>query len=123
MISLQNIHVVRSEKTISVKNNKGGLKLCHEGFMYTKKNAKKTTIRWECSQRCAFSCKGSITTDLEMQTIMSCSEHCHAANESKVLATKVYATIKENASSARGSTQQILADATANASVQVTFIR
>jgi len=50
-------------------NNKGGLKLVHEGYIYTKKYSK-TTVRWECSNRAAFSCKGGLTTNAEVN--MSC---------------------------------------------------
>ena len=32
-----------------IQNNKGGTKLLHEGYGYTKKNKLNTTIRWDCA--------------------------------------------------------------------------
>jgi hypothetical protein len=34
-----------------IKNNRGGDKLCLDGYTYTKKNTKKNSIGWECSER------------------------------------------------------------------------
>lgn len=48
-----------------IKNQRGGLKLVHEGYMYTKKYVRKN-VRWECANRYAFSCKGGLTTDAEV---------------------------------------------------------
>jgi len=45
-----------------IECSKGGRKLLLNGFMYTKKAVKKNRIRWECSQRAAFDCKGAVTT-------------------------------------------------------------
>ena len=49
-----------------IKNNKGGVKLCFEGFMYTKKNTRATKIQWECSKRSSKKCKASLFTTLEV---------------------------------------------------------
>ena len=51
-----------------ISNHKGGLKLIHEGYMYTKKYVRKT-VRWECSNRSAFSCKGGVTSDAEVNML------------------------------------------------------
>ena len=40
-----------------IKNNKGGVKICHLEYMYTKKATRKAKIQWECSQRTSKSCK------------------------------------------------------------------
>ena len=45
---------------------KGGSKLCLEGFMYTKKYTRGERMRWECSQRRAYSCVGGLSTDIEV---------------------------------------------------------
>jgi len=49
-----------------IDTDKGGLRLCHSGFVYTKE---KTTsrIRWECSNRVSKQCKGKVTTSLEVR--------------------------------------------------------
>ena len=51
-----------------IKNNKGGVKVCNEGYTHThtKKCINKSAIRWECSQRRSQSCKGALVTDLQV---------------------------------------------------------
>ena len=56
-----------------VINNKGGLKLMHGGYIYTRKYIKKT-VRWECSNRTAFSCKGGVTTNAEVNILCKLPE-------------------------------------------------
>jgi hypothetical protein len=51
-----------------IANHKGGLKMLHEGYMYTKKYVSKT-VRWECSHRSTFSCKGDLTTDAQVNML------------------------------------------------------
>ena len=53
-----------------ITSNKGSRKLLHEGYAYTKKNANKSSIRWECSQRMGLSCKGALNSDLLVSTFM-----------------------------------------------------
>ena len=48
-----------------IKNQRDGLKLVHEGYMYTKKYLRKN-VRWECASCYAFSCKCGLTTDDEV---------------------------------------------------------
>jgi hypothetical protein len=43
---------------------RGGVRLCYNGYSYTKKADKKNRIRWECSQRKTLQCKGAVTTSL-----------------------------------------------------------
>ena len=75
-----------------VKNNKGGSKLCFEGYTYTKKSVSKTTIQWECSQRKAYVCKGKVTTDSQVARVIRTIEHSHDANLERVEATKIIAS-------------------------------
>ena len=49
-----------------IRSNKGSLKLCYEGFSYTKQKSSKTTTRWECSKKRASTCKGAVTTNLNV---------------------------------------------------------
>jgi len=46
---------------------RGGMKLCYEGYSYTRKAEKKNRIRWECSQRKTENCKGAVTTSLTVR--------------------------------------------------------
>jgi len=49
-----------------IKNQRGGLKLMHEGYMYIK------NVRWECVNCYAFSYKGGLTLDAEVKIARSC---------------------------------------------------
>jgi len=53
-----------------IKVARGCMRLCFNGFSYTKKAEKKNRIRWECSQRKTHACKGAVTTSLSV-TIFS----------------------------------------------------
>ena len=44
-----------------IKSNKGGSKLLHEGYAYTKRYVRDERIRWECSQKVGMQCKGALT--------------------------------------------------------------
>ena len=90
-----------------VPNNKGGHKLLYEDYMYTKKASYKTTVRWECSQKCSKQCKGSLTTDTEMARVIRSSAHSHDGSEVTVAAIKVRTTLKDRASTSRGTPAQL----------------
>ena len=60
-----------------IKNNKGGGKLCYNGFTFTKKSSSKTSIHWECSQRKAYHCKGTVNTDLQVSKLKSLIGNCY----------------------------------------------
>jgi hypothetical protein len=93
-----------------ITNNKGGLKLCYEGFSYTKKEEGKTTRRWECSRRKALGCNGKITTNLEANEIMSRVKHNHESSNSMIEANEKKLEMKSIAYQSRGNTSQVLAD-------------
>lgn len=54
-----------------ITSNKGCVKLCFNGFSYTKKKESKSSIRWECSKRGSLKCKGAVVTDLNVSTGVS----------------------------------------------------
>ncbi|XP_068204568.1 uncharacterized protein [Palaemon carinicauda] len=93
-----------------IRNNKGGEKLCYNGYIYTKKSASKTTKRWECSRRSALNCNGIITTNLEVSAIISSKDHNHELDEGSVEAAKMHTTLYQQAKSTRGNTSRIVAD-------------
>ena len=60
--------------------SRGRIKICHEGFMYTKhKRLADGSFRWRCVDRvkrsCRASCKGNENGDVENVT-----QHNHEAN-------------------------------------------
>ena len=101
------------------KSHKGASKLLCVGYIYTKKNDSKTTIRWECSERVSKNCKRSLTSDLQIQTTIQTTLHSHDANPYTTAATKIRSAIKEAAGTSRGTPAQLLADNTAAESLEV----
>lgn len=49
-----------------IESNKGGRKLCFEGYMYTQKLNRGTTIRWQCARKTYFNCLGAISTNTQV---------------------------------------------------------
>ena len=49
-----------------IKSNKGGLKICMDGYMYTKLSVKSSSIFWKCSQKVTLSCKAVLRTGLDV---------------------------------------------------------
>ena len=54
-----------------IKNNKGGVKICLDGYMYTKKSTKASKIQWECSQKRSKQCKAVFFTSLDVSYLFS----------------------------------------------------
>jgi len=84
-------------------------------YMYAKKYARKRAVRWECSNRVAFSCKADITTDLEMKTVTCSTPHIHDAHDNTVSASKLCTTMLERAGSTHKTLTQLLTGITSNA--------
>ena len=101
-----------------IRNERGGQKLCHNGFMYTKKKTSTHTIRWECSKRRALNCLGAVTTDLQISEIRSSRQHSHETVNGQVEVTKKLAEMKENIPNNRGQPGQILADTVQTCSLE-----
>ena len=97
-----------------VKSNKGGDKLCYEGFCYTKRYESKNRTRWQCSERHGSKCKGAVVKNLAVDVVHSSFAHNHLPNGRKVAATKVKLAMKHQATLSRGRPGQILADALAS---------
>ena len=83
-------------------------------YIYSKKN-----IRWGCSNRTAFNCKGGMTTDTAVTTAMSSTPHSHHAQDQAVAVAKLHATLKELAPRSRGTLSQLMADQTTSAPVEI----
>ena len=93
-----------------ILSNKGGKKLIHGGYMYTKKGVTKVAIRWECTQRCALECKGLLRVDITDDTsILSSTPHSHLPSEAKVKVAAAKQEMKRKlleSSAAGGNTHQ-----------------
>ncbi|KAI0215593.1 hypothetical protein LSAT2_032355 [Lamellibrachia satsuma] len=90
-----------------------------KNFKYHTQYARKTAVRWECSNCVAFSYKAAITTDLEMKTVTSSTPHTHDPHDTAVSATKLRTTMREHAGRSRGTLTQLLTDITSDAPIEV----
>ena len=54
-------HIVKME---IIESNKGCMKLCFQGYSYTKKRSTKSTVNWICSEKKGQQCSGAVITDL-----------------------------------------------------------
>ena len=91
-----------------ISNHKGGLKLCFEGCMYTKRSSSGSQIQWQCSQRIAFKCNSSLYTSLDNQSPHATRPHTHEPDDNAVKAAKAKAAIKQQAKTSREKPGQIL---------------
>ena len=102
-----------------IQNIRGGQKLGYDGYMYTKKVSRKSHVLWECSERRGLKCKGTLTTDISIENVISKKEHSHTSDENKVQAAKVKSVMKDHSTAPRGKPSQIVADNVANVPVEV----
>ena len=86
--------------TLSTRN---GVKLCHEGYMYTKKVTRPDRIWWKCVKNTSDQCRGAISTDLNHGYIqpggipynhLPCVEKMEVAEVSVVMKRRAGATRK-----------------------------
>ena len=54
----------------SIASNKGGQKLCLDGYLYTKKSTKPKVIQWRYSQKDLPLCKASLYTNLDVSVLL-----------------------------------------------------
>ncbi|KAH3856842.1 hypothetical protein DPMN_099437 [Dreissena polymorpha] len=85
-----------------ITTSAGKKRRAHNGFVYTMKKTSKSTIRWECSQRAAKSCKSAVVTDINMTTINSTTSHNHEGDQFHVEAMKLREDILSTATANRG---------------------
>ena len=48
-----------------IPSNRGGSKLCYQGYMYTKHATRKTNQWWKCVKRSSIGCRGNLSTTLQ----------------------------------------------------------
>ena len=73
----------------AITSNKGGQKLCLDGFMYIKQWQRRN-IRWRCAQRSKFGCKGALGTTLDLQNPHVLHDHNHNPDPHSTAAAKCH---------------------------------
>lgn len=93
-----------------IESNKGGKKLCLDGFMYVIKHTGKKQITWRCEKSSSAKCSATIKTDLEMKNSSVDNEgHNHSGSIEKVAVTEARLVMKRMAESTLDRPNQILA--------------
>lgn len=116
MLEIQVTHTIDME---IIKTNKGGDKLCLDGYMYVKKRSYKNWIRWQCTQQRSAGCKGGLTTDDSYENPRSHVTHNHPADRSGVEVTKLRTSMKAQAKQSRMRPNQLLTEALLHATDDV----
>ncbi|KAL8570351.1 hypothetical protein ACOMHN_035769 [Nucella lapillus] len=101
-----------------ILSQRGGQKLCLDGYMYVQKLLKRDWIRWQCVhviQR-SVHCKGAVTTDLNVAEVRSRMEHSHEPDRAAVGVQKLRGRMKATARATRSKPSQILAQGLQDAS-------
>ena len=90
-----------------IRNNKGGDKLCYDGYMYTRKSASDVHIRWECTRRKAYNCNGKVKTDIDVTAVTSTTEHNHGQNFGSIEFLKVRNKYNLSLNKTRGNSKRL----------------
>ncbi|KAL8609404.1 hypothetical protein ACOMHN_019893 [Nucella lapillus] len=100
-------------------SNKGGMKLNHGDYLYTKHSTRKTSIWWKCVKRSSGNCRGSLKTDLQRLNPEVGQPHNHAPDQHQVRLAQVRMTMKRQAADTRDKPGQIYAQAVSQCSDEV----
>ena len=105
-----------------IRSKRGGLKLCYEGFMYTKKHEAKNLdqITWRCVERePPRKCLAILRTTKANEQPDLMKEHNHPPNETKVGVAKIRHDMKSRAQTTRDKPNQLFTFALTEASDEV----
>lgn len=93
-----------------LKSNKGGSKLCFEGYRYTRHALRKTKQWWKCTMKSSRGCRGSLSTDLQHNNPVPGQPHNHSPEESSVNLTRLRNNMQEKALSTHNAPSQKFAE-------------
>ena len=80
-----------------IQSNRGGSKLCFEGYIYTKHALRKTKQWWKCTLRSSAGCRGSVHTDLQFDNPTLGQPHNHPPDETTIHLAKTRNAMKSKA--------------------------
>ena len=93
----------------SIPSNRGGSKLCYQGYMYTKHATRKTNQWWTCVKRSSTGCRGSLSTTLQNENRVPGQPHNHAPSDTRSKYSKARNAMKDLATNTRDKPSQIFA--------------
>ena len=71
-----------------IPSNRGGSKLCYQGYMYTKQATRKTNQWWKCVKRSSIGCRGNLSTTLQNENPVPGQPHNHAPSDTSIKYSK-----------------------------------
>ncbi|KAG1662801.1 hypothetical protein GQR58_020745 [Nymphon striatum] len=101
----------------AIQTTRGGIKLCHEGHMYTNVQ-RQAKVWWACVRR-SDGFKGSLSTDLARENPRPGQAHDHPHNNDGIEVTKVRDVMKRRARDTRDKPSQIVTETTADCEEEV----
>ncbi|CAG2190399.1 unnamed protein product [Mytilus edulis] len=93
-----------------LQSNKGGSKLCYEGYIYTRHALRKTKQWWKCTLKSSLGCRGNLSTDLQHENPIPSQPHNHAPDDTSIQLAKVRSNMKQKALSTHNAPSQIFAE-------------
>ena len=76
-----------------IQSNKGGQKLCRNGYIYTKKSRSNSSTFWCCVKR-TIGCKATLRTTVEITHPIESKEHNHAPDNNEISVAKARTVMK-----------------------------
>ena len=92
-----------------IPSNRGGFKLCYQGYMYTKHATRKTNQWWKCVKRSSIGCKGNLSTTLQNENPAPGQPHNHAPSDTSITYSKTRNAMKDLTTNTRDKPSQIFA--------------
>ena len=99
-----------------IQSNKGGSKLCFEGYIYTKHALRKTKQWWKCTLKSSTGCRGSLHTDLQHENETPGQPHNHPPDDTSIRLAKARQEMKTKATTTHDRPSQIFAETVSNCS-------
>ena len=93
----------------NIPSNRGGSKLCYQGYMYTKHATRKTNQWWKCVKRSSIGCRGNLSTTLQNENPVPGQPHNHAPSDTSIKYSKTRNAMKDLATNTRDKPSHIFA--------------
>lgn len=97
-----------------IKSNKGGTKICFEGYMYTRSCTRKEKNWWKCSEKGSRNCRGSLSTTHQLDNPQAGLPHNHTSDQTSVTYAMCRNMMKQQAATSLDKPSQIFAQAVAS---------
>ena len=92
-----------------IPSNRGGSKLCYQGYLYTKHATRKTNQWWKCVKRSSIGCRENLSTTLQNENPAPGQPHNHAPSDTSITYSKTRNAMKDLATNTRDKPSQIFA--------------